>query len=103
MNEAQKQSLKPRPSVENLMRSGVYLIWNPKKNMFYVGQSLHLLQRLGLHTRRRQKGNPFCKPLQADWNQHPNGFKFLVRSKPLQHDALNHEQCVLLSIYQGLC
>lgn len=52
-----------------MMRSGIYCITDVKKQRRYVGQSVHVSERMKQHLRKLKKGEHANKRLQADYNE----------------------------------
>lgn len=93
--------------MDNFLRPGVYIIWNQKNHMVYIGQTTILAQRLGDHYGRLVQGTHTCVELQKDWHQHgPSSFQFLIAdsdsSMENEHE-LNMKECEWLHKYRDRC
>lgn len=62
----------------DLRHSGVYLIYNNNKDMYYYGESVYILNRFNHHFRNLDQQTHDNKPLQEDYTKNPEHFQFLV-------------------------
>lgn len=58
---------------------GIYEILNIKNNKRYIGQSIHIRNRLFKHISMLRNNNHICKHLQSSWNKYgEENFQFKV-------------------------
>ena len=75
---------------------GIYQIENKNNGKIYIGQSVHLKNRIAEHKRKLNKQSHDNKHLQASWLKHgPKAFEFTIKERCTEADLPAKEQFYL--------